>query len=255
MIEKIPKIIHYCWFGNREIPKFESKCIKTWRNLLPDYEFVLWNEDNFDVRSNEWVRKAYEEKKYAFVADYVRLYALIKYGGIYLDTDVKMLKSFDNLLHLDGFMCFEDLAGELIATCVIGMKKGHEFLEELLEYYNRDFDADDIVNNFKSNALMFTEKLKSHGLQLNGQKQIVKEISIFPRTYFCPMDYFSNWDKTEDTYCIHLFSGSWLPESEYNRLAGRRKLWWRIGKYIYVHLKRFKFINLFRNYLKNREVI
>lgn len=250
-MEKIPKIIHYCWFGKGPYPEIESKCMATWRILEnAGYKLMLWNEDTFDIHMNKWVEKAYAERKYAFVADFVRLYALQTYGGVYLDTDVKIIKPFDDLLDKGGFLCFEDKAGAVIATCVIGMKKGHPILNDLLEYYNRPFDTDDIVTNFKSNAVMFTEKLQKYGLKLDGSRQKIANIDIYPRTYFCPMDYFSNWDKTEFTYCVHCFSGSWLPDDEYKKLASRRRLGWRIIKWIYVHLRSIPLVYYVREKLR-----
>lgn len=250
----IPKIIHYCWFGSRDIPELESKCIATWRSVLPDYELKLWNEETFDINSSIWCIGAYKLKKYAFVADYVRLKCLYEYGGVYLDTDVKVLKSFDSLLGQNGFLCFEDVKGEVIATCVIGTEAKNPILKELLEYYEQDFSMD-IVNTFSSNALMVTKKLQQHGLVLNGLEQTVSGVHIYPRTYFCPMDYFSNWDKSENTYCVHLFSGSWLPDEEKKKLDKRRKLWWRTGKYIYVHSKNIAVVKLLRDYLKKQRFI
>lgn len=250
----IPKIIHYCWFGNKDIPALESKCIATWNNVLHDYEFKLWNEKSFDINSSIWCRGAYNLRKYAFVADYVRLKCLYDYGGIYLDTDVKMLKSFNPLLEQNGFLCFEDVKGEVIATCVIGVEAKNPLIKELLGYYEQDFSVD-IVNTFSSNALMFAQKFQCHGLKLNGLEQIIQGIHIYPRTYFCPMDYFSNWDKTKNTYCVHMFSGSWLPNDEKKKLDGRRKLWWRIGKYAYVHFQNIAVVRMLHNCLKNKKII
>lgn len=255
-MDKIPKIIHYCWFGRGRYPAIESKCMSTWKILeSAGYTFKLWNEDTFDIHINKWVEKAYEERKFAFVADYVRLYALQIYGGIYLDTDVKVIKTFDDLLDKDGFLCFEDKAGTVIATCVIGMKKNHPILQDLLEYYNQPFDSNEIVTNFKSNAVMFTEKLVNYGLKLDGSRQTIADVEIFPRTYFCPMDYFSNWNKTKATYCVHCFSGSWLPDSEYKKLAGRRKFRWRLAKGIYTRLKSVRLIYFIREQLRKWKVL
>lgn len=236
----IPKIIHYCWFGEASYTPLIEKCLKTWKKHLPDYEFILWNENNFNINSNNWVQQAYKDKKYAFVSDYVRLYALYRYGGIYLDTDIKVLKNFDDLLNESAFMCFEDVKGEVIASCVIGAIPQHPFIAECMEYYKRDFDSKKIVDGNEANVIEITRLLKEHGLKLGGKEQTIANVHIYPRTYFCPMDFFSNWDKTSNTYCIQLFSGSWLPDEKKKKLDRRKKWWWKIAKRLYSIYKKAK---------------
>lgn len=238
----------------QKIPQLETKCIATWKKVLPDYEFKLWNEESFNINSSTWCKGAYEVGKYAFVSDYVRLKVLYEYGGIYLDTDVKMLKSFNPLLAQAGFLCFEDVKGEVIATCVIGMEAKHPILKELLKYYEQKFSMK-FVETFSSNALMFAQQFQFYGLKLNGLEQKIAGIHVYPRRYFCPMDYFSNWDKTKDSYCIHLFSGSWLPDDEKNKLDKRRKFWWKVGKRIYTNLSNIAIVRSLRNYLKVHKII
>lgn len=213
MGNQIPKIIHYCWFGGKEIPERECKCMKSWQKMLSDYQFMLWNEESFDINSTEWTKTAYEAKKYAFVSDYVRLWALNKYGGVYLDTDVKVLKSFDSLLNQDMFWCFEDVAGEVVASCTFGAVHQHPFVQEILEYYNQTFDLSIIEKN-EANVIIITEALKRKGLRTDGRSQKVDGIQIYSRDYFCPIDFWGNWHKTDNTYSIHYFSASWLPEKE-----------------------------------------
>lgn len=134
----IPKIIHFCWMSGDPYPKKIQKCIDSWHRCLPDYEIVLWDSKRFDVNSSIWVKEAYEHKKYAFCADYIRLYALYNYGGIYLDSDVEVLKSYDELLHLPYFIGLES-SGHIEAA-TIGAEKHNEFLGKVLEYYqNRHF--------------------------------------------------------------------------------------------------------------------
>ena len=106
----IPKTIHYCWFGRAPMPDLAHRCIESWHKFMPNYEYKLWNEDNFDINCNKYVKEAYEAEKYAFVTDFVRLYALYSEGGIYMDTDVEVLKPYDNLLHLSGFIGFVQVA-------------------------------------------------------------------------------------------------------------------------------------------------
>lgn len=137
----IPKIIHYCWLGEDPYPEKIQRCIDSWSKHLPDYEFVLWNKQRFDIHSVKWVEQAYNAKKYAFAADYIRAYALANYGGIYLDSDVEVLKSFDNLLELPYFMGTERYAlSGTIEAAVVGAEPHHPFYEKLLAHYDgREF--------------------------------------------------------------------------------------------------------------------
>ena len=130
----IPKIIHCCWFGGTRLPKAVQKYLRIWRKRLPNYEIKIWTEQEFDItQSNAYVKQAYECKKFAFVSDYVRLYALYKYGGIYLDTDVEVLKSFDSFLHHSAFMCFEDY--DKLSTAIIATEPNADWVWNLLQGY------------------------------------------------------------------------------------------------------------------------
>ena len=117
----IPKIIHYCWFGDKELPKLAKKCLASWKKYCPDYQIKCWNESNFDVNSNQYVKEAYENKKYAFVTDYVRLYALYNFGGVYMDTDVEVIKNIDDFLNCKGFSSFEST--NLVPTGILASEK------------------------------------------------------------------------------------------------------------------------------------
>jgi mannosyltransferase OCH1-like enzyme len=250
---EIPKIIHYCWFGKGELPKLIEQCIKTWKRLLPDYRFMLWNEDTFDFNDSAWCQKAYSAKRYAFVADYVRLVVLYQWGGIYLDTDIKVRKSFNNLLNQDAFMGFED--GRMLSAGVIGVHPQNSFIKECLDYYKEDFDLEFLLTNLYANATNMTERLCTYGLKTDNQEQYVNGIHVYPKTYFNPMDYFGNWDKSVNTYCIHLYMGSWLPEDQQKKLKLRKTLLFRVCKRIYVMFGRFRVIKNFRFALKNHDIV
>ena len=140
----VPKIIHYCWFGPKEIPEMEQKCIASWKKVLPDYKIMFWNEQNFDVNSVPYVREAYEKGKYAFVSDYVRMYALYNYGGVYFDTDVEVLKPLDKFLEDKAFIGFENRT--MIGTGIIGAEKHSALFEEMLNYYSNHNFVDDNGN-------------------------------------------------------------------------------------------------------------
>jgi len=132
----IPKVIHYCWFGRGEMPELEARCLNSWKVHMPDWKYVLWNEESFSIESAPlYVRQAYEAKKYAFVSDYVRLWALKQYGGLYLDTDVEVLKPFDDLMDQTAFMGFEESLAHLPGTCVIGCELGSEWPQDMLSLY------------------------------------------------------------------------------------------------------------------------
>ncbi|TLS35774.1 glycosyltransferase family 32 protein [Pseudalkalibacillus caeni] len=210
---KIPKIIHYCWFGGKEKPKVIQKCIDSWKRHLTDYEIIEWNEQNFDVNSsNSYVREAYRSKKFAFVSDFVRVKALYNYGGIYLDTDVELFKSFDDLLHHESFWGFEQ--ENFIATSTIGAAKGNKLIKLFLDSYNnKNFIQEDGTIDSFTNVAILSDLLQKFGLKRNGEYQELSGIGAFyPQTYFSPYDYI-NCRKflTSNTYAIHHFYKSWLP--------------------------------------------
>ena len=214
MENKIPKVIHYCWFGRGKLPKLAKKCIKSWKKYLPDYEIKEWNEDNFDINSNQYVREAYEAKKYAFVSDYVRLYALYNYGGIYMDTDVEVIKSLDEFLIHEAFSGFE--SPKDIPTGIMGCIKGHRLFKEFLGYYNdRSFINEDGSFDQTTNVAIMTKICEKYGLIKNNQLQTINGFTIYPKTYFCPLNYNNKEnDFTDNTYTIHHFSGSWISNEE-----------------------------------------
>lgn len=218
---KINKTVHYCWFGRGEKPEIVKKCIQSWKEILIGYEIIEWNEDNFDINCNQYVKEAYEAKKYAFVSDYTRVHALYNYGGIYLDTDVEVFKSFDELLKNESIWGFEQ--GNYIATSTIGAQKGNKIIGEFLKLYdNISFYKEDGSYNDLTNVAMITNLLINKGVKLNGRYQKIEGATFYPQTFFSPYDYI-NCRKfiTKDTYCMHHFYKSWLPLS--TRLKGKVK--------------------------------
>jgi len=210
--ERIPRIIHYCWFGRGEKPGKIVKCMKSWGKYASDYVWMEWNEDSFDIMSNRYVREAYEARKYAFVSDYVRLHALYTHGGIYLDTDVEIVKPLDPLLKHEAFSGFEDEV--YLQSGTMGAENGHPWIKELLEDYdNRSFVQADGSYDFTTNTAVITEICSRHGLQLNGQYQRLSNgVDFYPRQYFSPYDYINGGNyRTMDSYTIHHFAQSWLP--------------------------------------------
>ncbi len=219
---QIPKILHYCWFGRGEKPKKIQKCMKSWEKHLRDYEWVEWNEDNFDIGSHEFVRQAYEARKYAFVSDYVRLYALYNHGGIYLDTDVEAVRPLDRFLTHSAFSGFEDETN--LQSGTMGAVKGHPWIGGLLRYYDgRSFVLPDGTLDMTSNTSIMTKACAEQGLLRNGQRQQLDSgLVVYPRAYFSPYDYINGETfMTDESYTIHHFAQSWLPA--HVRLRGEVK--------------------------------
>ena len=205
----IPQIIHYCWFGGKPLPESARIYIESWKKYCPDYEIKEWNESNFDLNCNAYVHEAYEAQKWAFITDYVRLYAMVTEGGIYMDTDVEVTKPLDEFLHLRAFSGFED--EENIPTGIMACEKGFALFEELLhDYDNRHFRMEDGSYDVTTNVTAITELCKMHGFMPNNQKQSIDGFTVFPKDWFCPKDHRSGRIVlTENTHTIHHFAGSW----------------------------------------------
>ncbi|MCS7461029.1 glycosyl transferase [Paenibacillus doosanensis] len=209
---EIPRVIHYCWFGKGKKNQIIVNCMKSWAKHLKPYEIVEWNEDNFDIASNLYVKQAYEAGKYAFVSDYVRLYALYHHGGIYMDTDVEVLKSLDRFRHHEAFSGFED--EQHVPTGIMGAVQGHPWIQELLDHYKDiRFLQPDGSLDLTTNTRVITDHCLNNGLVLNNQYQVLRNgVALYPRTYFCPYDYINGANYiTDDSYTIHHFAKSWLP--------------------------------------------
>ncbi|MCL2844557.1 MAG: glycosyl transferase [Chitinivibrionia bacterium] len=208
----IPKKIHYCWLSGDEIPEMLQKCMATWKEKMPDYEFILWDKSKFDVNSVRWVKEAYDAKKYAFAADYIRFYALYNYGGIYLDTDVEVLKTFDPLLSNKSFMGFEYISTPEAA--VIGTEAGVNWIKKCLEYYNGKsfYDENGNIRNLAVPIMMKAnlQKLYKQEIRDTSSIQHFDDLDLYPYQYFSPRDPYKNRiNVNSDTYCIHHSVGSW----------------------------------------------
>lgn len=233
-MDRIPKKIHYCWFGQGPMPELALKCIESWKKNLPDYEMKLWNEMNFDINSNEYVKEAYRAKKFAFVTDYVRLFALYHEGGIYLDTDVEIIRSLDEFLHHGAFSGFQTPSE--ILTGLIGAKPGNKWIKEnLLIYENKKFIRDDGSYDLTANVALISNISKKMGFKEGNEFQIFgDDVAIYPIDYFCAKDYRNgNLCITNNTYAIHHFAGSWLPWSSKLK-KGIRKV---VGNALYEQIK------------------
>ena len=210
----IPKVIHYCWFGNNPKPAAMLRYIENWQKILPNYEIREWNETNFDIECCPYVQEAYQERKYAFVSDYARLYALYHHGGIYLDTDVEVMKDLTPLLNeADCIFGFEEK--NYIATSTMFCKPKQDFIKLYLEsYHSRSFLRTDGALDMTTNVQQLTNMLLELGLKQDGEQQELRhsdsEIMILPQVYLSPVDYINHKDKTnETTYTKHHFEVTW----------------------------------------------
>ncbi|GAA6530444.1 glycosyl transferase [Segatella asaccharophila] len=228
----IPKIIHYCWFGGNPLPESAKKCIASWHKFLPDYEIKEWNESNFNVNIIPYTAEAYKAKKYAFVSDYARFYILYKYGGLYFDTDVEVIRNMDDIIARGPFMGFEKTNNSnTIQLWVnpglgLGASIGNDFYKSILEYY-RDIHFHTSVNlQYQETVVSITTKLlKGKGLIINNQYQEIDGLYIYPSDFFDPMNEITfKLSITDNTRSIHLYSGSWLGKTAKRKMKLKRIL-------------------------------
>lgn len=205
----IPKIIHYCWFGGGEKPKLAQKCIASWEKYCPDYKIIEWNESNFDVNMNEYTKMCYLQRKYAFLTDYVRLIVVNEHGGLYFDTDVEAVKSFDPLLRHRAFFGFE--TDDYINTGEgFGAEAGHETTHLLIQEYEPLLTGDNAVVGC---PVLNTSALRKYGFIPNGKYQEINGAVVYPADYFNPYDDpTGRLKRTENTYSIHWYGKSWLDK-------------------------------------------
>lgn len=211
----IPKIIHYCWFGGKPKPPLAQKCIASWKKFCPDYEILEWNESNFDLSSApKYVHQAYEAGRWAFVTDFVRLVALVNMGGVYMDTDVEVVKPLDAYLTHEAFAGFESI--DRVQTGLLACSREFPLFREFLAHYDTaEFILPDGSHDTTTNVEVLTRLCREHGLQMNDRYQVVDGLAVYPREYFCPVDYDTEkLKRTRKTVTIHWFSGSWQTEEE-----------------------------------------
>lgn len=200
----IPKKIHYVWLGKGEKNERIKHCIESWKKYLPDYEIKEWNEDNFDINYNDFTRESYNNNKYAFTSDIIRLYALYTEGGIYMDTDVEVYKSLDEFLNEEGFTGFEDVHYPVTAT--MGAEKGNPVIKMMLDYYNCiDFKMYEVWTDYikyqETSTCIYSNILSMLGIDRDkNELQRIKHFTVYPRSYFFTKD---------EGYTYHSFGGSW----------------------------------------------
>lgn len=192
----IPRKIHYCWFGNGEKTELVQKCIASWRKYCPDCEIIEWNESNYDVTKNEYMHQAYQAKRWGFVPDYARLDIIYHHGGIYLDTDVELIRNIDDLFDGDGFMGFENIVDANQTTYSVNGGQGfgapsqHALIKKMRDVYeNLQFVNEDGSLNLQPSPYYNTSVLVENGMKTNNTLQVIEGITIYPAEYFCPI----NW--------------------------------------------------------------
>lgn len=231
----IPKIIHFCWLSGDPYPELVTHCIESWKHLLPDYEIMLWDRNRFDIDSVIWVKEACDKKKWAFAADYIRLYALYNYGGIYLDSDVEVLKSFDELLDLPYFLGREHFfdiidASNTIEAATFGAEKGNLFIKACLDYYtNRHFVKENCELESSILPYIMSQVAKKFLIKnISERSQFEKDpqtLCLFSMDYFSPKNSRTlSVDSTVNTFSIHHFNGSWHSPAQQKHVQLRIKL-------------------------------
>lgn len=212
--EVIPKVIHYCWFGKGEMPKQFRDNIETWKKYCPDYEIRRWDENNYDIEKNRYMSQAYKAKKWGFVPDYARLDVIYNYGGIYLDTDVEILKPLDPLLELDLFCGFENI-NFVNFGLGFGAKKNHELIKKMMDVYeNLEFVKEDGSYNLTPSPKYQTMVLEAVGLKRNGCTQRIQNDIILSSKYLAPVNLYGIGSPTEKSFSIHQYAATWLNENQ-----------------------------------------
>lgn len=237
----IPKIIHYCWLSNDPVPEDLQRYMSSWIEILPDYEFKKWDFSVFDKESSDWVSEAFDSKKYAFAADYIRIFAVYNYGGIYLDMDIQVVKRFDDLLNRPYMFAYEDKEKKGIEAGCFGAEKHSPFLKNCLDYYeNRHFIKPD--GSF--------DTLPLPRIMLRILKENNFEYILFNKNYFTAKSFYTGIvNVTDETYCIHNFAGSWLnDEQKYAAELKSKLMKLPLPKKMMVRLARFISICKFRNF-------
>lgn len=215
----IPPKIHYCWFGEQELPIEHKKYMESWKKYCPDYEIIRWDESNYDITKNQYMKEAYENKMWAFVSDYARLDIIYRYGGIYLDTDVELVKNLDEFLKWDMFCGFE--SNYHVAWGLgFGATKKHELVKAVLDVYNHmEFINEDGTLNLTTCPIIQTGIMKKWGFIMNGQPQAIDDIAIYPKEFFAPISIVKGFGRiTEHTHSIHHYAASWVNSASRNKL-------------------------------------
>ncbi len=210
----IPKVIHYCWFSGKEIPEKYKRCIESWEKHCPDYEIKRWDESNYDIGKNPYMKAAYEHQKWGFVPDYARLDILYSHGGIYIDTDVELVRSPDELLYQPAFCGVEKWGNVNMGSCS-GAVAGHPMIRKMLEAREHiSFVREDGSLNLETCGVYETRPFIAEGMNVDNRVQTIQGMTVYSSDYFSPYDYMSGeLHMTDNTFSIHHFNGGWLDEN------------------------------------------
>jgi len=233
-MKSIPKIIHYCWFGKQSKPNYVEDNIAGWKLIMPDYEVMEWNESNFNININQYVTQAYKAKLFAFVSDYARLYAMYHYGGIYLDTDVEVLRPFDDLLGNQIVFGFE--VNQFVATSTLLARKNSVLIKDFMNSYDRrNFTNNDSTFDLTTNVKILTDILISTGLVQKNYRQSLdykdkEQVLILEQKFLSPFDYNTKDFYTDSsTYTVHHFRSSWSSASFRLKMKLKKTVLYLIG--------------------------
>jgi mannosyltransferase OCH1-like enzyme len=214
--QRIPKIIHYCWFGGNPLPEDAVACIESWKKFCPDYEIIEWNETNYDIKKNSYMNQAYQHRKWGFVPDYARLDIIYTHGGVYLDTDVELIKPLDDLLELEAFAGVESNSEYVALGLGFGARPHDELIKALRDYYDElSFVKENGELNITPAPIVNHAVLLENGYSFSKKVNQCKTLTIFPSEYFCPKDCITNKIKTTpNTYSIHHYDSSWISDEK-----------------------------------------
>lgn len=224
--QKIPKKIHYCWFGGKEIPDEYKRYMESWTKYCPDYEIIKWSEENYDINKNKYMKQAYESKKWGFVPDYARLDIIYNEGGIYLDTDVELIRNMDELLYQDAYVGIEN-GVQINCGLGFGAVQGNPAIKLLRDMYEDiSFVNEDGSLNMIASPAYLTDWFLSKGYVANGNYQIVNGVTILPEKVLAVKSYRTfRMLMNPDGYSIHHYSGSWLDEDALKRVIESKKVY------------------------------
>lgn len=242
---EIPRTIHYCWFGKGQMTDKEKQCIESWEKYCPEYELILWNEDNYDVRKNRYMSEAYDAGKWGFVSDYARLDIIYNYGGFYFDLDVELIQSIDWLRDFKAFFSYE-YYGWINTGGGFGSVQYNWLVDRMRGVYDelRFINEDDGGYNMKSCPLYHTELIKELGMDTDGDIQIWNDMLFLPDDYFCPVNQYSAlYELNDNTHGIHKFSCSWFDNIELGKWEKQKNRVKHYNDRLYSDFVRYKIIS------------
>ena len=260
----IPKIIHFVWCGGGKKSELFYRCLESWKKFCPDYKIMEWNEDNFDISASLYSSQAYSKKKFGFVPDYIRAKVLYDYGGIYVDTDVEITKSFDDLLENDFLISFEN--GAYLETAVLGSIPHHPFLKKMCDFYTDHpyIKANGKLDLTPSTPIWTSFLMKYYGLKPKAENQKLHDlenqnlpsVTVFNSDYFCPINYTTKELKTtENTYAIHYFDASWFSKKLKTREKFLKGIYKVFGKNMFAFFTRRYLYSVYKRLKKDFEKI